>query len=278
MPLIKVKNGDRLHVARRRVRPLRQRLRSAGASDPLEAVLRAARRMDPPSALRVRFSARTPRGAYLLLAAPQAQRGNRAYVVRHIVARPRPSAELEVRDEVQARLLWDHRVYRIGDHRGGVSIGGVSHPGLYIVERDRKPVYVGIAWQASVGSRWACRRATFAQLKIPAETERRYAIRVGMLHPSNAGARLSRNARKNLFETVERVMIRYLKKVRGYGLTNARSTRPFTVGKAGISIENQAAKPPYLPHQIKRKAGQVLETGPVLEMGTPLLPSLGNAL
>lgn len=276
MPFIKVKNDDRLHVARRRVRPLRQRLRSAGAGDSLEEVLRAARRMDPPSSIRVRFSARTPRGAYLLLTAPQAQNGDRAYTVRHVVARP--SAELEVKDEVQARLLWDRKVYRISSRRGEPAIGGVSHSGLYIVERDRKPVYVGIAWQAPVGSRWACRRATFAQLKIPAETERRYTVRVGTLSPSNAGTRLSRNARKDLFETVERVMIRYLKAVKGYGLTNTRSTRPFTVGNAGISIENRAAKPPYLPHKIKRKAGLVLETGPVLERGTPLLPSLGNAL
>lgn len=178
---------------------------------------------------------------------------------RHVIPGRSPfSGELEVKDEVQAVISWDKRVYRLRTRKGDHNISGVTKPGIYLVERDRKPVYVGIVHKrnSTIGQRWKCRVDTFRQLKIPSETERRYSIRVGTIQ--GKGGWLTR-IRKDLYESVERVLIRYLKKVPGYGLTNQMSRLPFTVAKAGISIENRAAKPPYLPQAINRRAGQTLE-------------------
>ena len=66
-------------------------------------------------------------------------------------------------------------------------------------------------------------------------------------------------SQKDLYESVERVLIRYLKKVPRYGLTNQMSRLPFTVAKAGIFIENQGSRPSYLPRAINRRASQTLE-------------------
>lgn len=167
------------------------------------------------------------------------------------------SAELEVKDEVQAVISWDKRVYRLRTRKGDHHISGVTTPGIYLVERDRKPVYVGIAHKKrTIGRRWKCRVDTFRQLKIPSETERRYTIRVGTI--KGKGGWLTRS-QKDLYESVERVLIRYLKKVPGYGLTNHMSRLEFTVAKAGISIENQDSRPTYLPRAINRRADQKME-------------------
>ena len=167
------------------------------------------------------------------------------------------SAELEVKDEIQAIISWNSKEYRIRTRKGDHHIGGVTDSGIYIVERDGKPVYVGIAHKKrTIGRRWKCRLDTFRQLKIPSETERKYTIRVGTIQ--GKGGWLTRS-QKDLYESVERVLIRYLKKVPRYGLTNHMSRLPFTVAKAGISIENRAAKPPYLPQAINRRAGERME-------------------
>lgn len=182
----------------------------------------------------------------------------------HVTPRRRGfSSELEVKDEVQAFITWDSKMYRIRTRKGDHPIGKVGEPGIYLVERDRKPIYVGIVHKkgSSIGQRWNCRISTFRQLKIPSETERRYTIRVGRIQ--GKGSWLTR-IRKDLYESVERVLIRYLKRVRGYGLTNQMSRLSFTVANAGISIENKAAKPPYLPQAINRRARQTLELRPPL--------------
>jgi hypothetical protein len=177
---------------------------------------------------------------------------------RHDIPRRSPfSAELEVKDEVQAIITWNSKTYRIRTRKGDHAISSVGTPGIYLVERDGKPVYVGIAKKKStIGGRWKCRVDTFRQLKLPSETERRYTIRVGTIQ--GKGGWLTRS-QKDLYESVERVLIRYLKKVPRFGLTNQMSRLPFTVAKAGIFIENQGSRPSYLPRAINRHAGQTLE-------------------
>jgi hypothetical protein len=167
-------------------------------------------------------------------------------------------SEFEVKNDVHAAIAWDPKIYRLRYRKGEHYLGSVSNPGIYIAERDRKPVWVGIAWNQSIGARWKDRLATFRELKIPGDTERRYTVRVGKIVLTGAWKTLGRSP-KDLYETVERALIRYLKKVRGYGLTNIKSRLSFTVGSMGISIENRGAKPVYLPLEIKRRSGDVLE-------------------
>jgi hypothetical protein len=177
----------------------------------------------------------------------------------HVIPRRRGfSPQLEVKDEVQAVITWDSKVYRLRTRKGDHPIRGVGQPGIYLVERDRKPLYVGVVHKkgSSIGQRWRCRVDTFRQFKIPSAIERRYTIRVGMIQGQGVW---HRRIRKDLYESVERVLIRYLKKVRGYGLSNIMSVLPFVVASRGISIENQGTRPSYLPLLINRPAGQKFE-------------------
>jgi len=259
MNLIKLENGDRLHVTPRRERQFRAMLRHSGVNDTLEEALVGARRLDPSSLSRTRFFSRTGKGSYTILTAPLRLNGKRIFTLLRIVPRRRPfSSELEVKDEVQAVVSWDSKVYRIRTRKGDHPIGKVGKPGIYLVERDRKPLYVGIVHKkgSSIGQRWKCRIDTFRQLKVPSVTERKYTIRVGMIKGKGTW---HRRIRKDLYESVERVLIRYLKKVRGYGLSNTKSVLPFVVASRGISIENQGTRPSYLPREINRRAGQTLE-------------------
>ena len=93
------------------------------------------------------------------------------------------SSELEVKDEVQAVITWDRMVYRIRTRKGDHPIRGAAQPGIYILERDGKPLYIGVVHKksSSIGKRWKCRVDTFRQFKIPSAIERSYTIRVGMI-------------------------------------------------------------------------------------------------
>lgn len=158
--------------------------------------------------------------------------------------------EMEVKDQIQAVITWSPTVYRID------TIRSVSTTGIYIVERNRNPVLVGVTWKASIGSRWGCRVDTFRELKIPAPTRRLYTIRVGTI--TGTGPWRYRR-RRDRYESVERVIVRYLLRVRRYGLTNVRGRVPFTVAAPGIEIVNAGARPRYLPGVIRRAPGQQQE-------------------
>lgn len=158
----------------------------------------------------------------------------------------------QVYNEVQATIDWK-KIYTINN------IQDAPEKGIYIVERNGKPVYVGITWTRSIGSRWKERVTTFRELKIPAPVQHLYKIRVGTITGPGQGPWRQRNV-KDLYETVERVLIRYLLRVRRYGLSNLQSTRQFVVVQPGINVINEGKeRPSYLPCTIMRTQGQVQE-------------------
>jgi hypothetical protein len=158
--------------------------------------------------------------------------------------------ELEALAELQAVILWSATIHTLD------SIGNVPQRGVYLVERFGQPVYVGIAWNGSIGRRWRTRLATFRQLKVPTTVRQIYRIRIGTI---TAEGGWGRRPLKDLLETAERVLIRYLLRVRKYGLTNIQSKSPFTVQPPGIRLTNSGAKPDYLPQVIRRAAGKEQE-------------------
>lgn len=175
--------------------------------------------------------------------------------------RPRrraPSSELELIPEVQAAIVWNGQDFRLRRYRGVRYIEDVQFKGIYIALRANKPVLVGVTWARSIGNRWKHRLAVFRELGIPATTLlRSYTVRVGRILPT--GNWKGRKA-EDLYQSVERVLIRYLKDVKGHRLANTRGSKVFTVAAPGISLVNRGTKPTFLPPVIRRSTGQNFES------------------
>jgi hypothetical protein len=181
--------------------------------------------------------------------------------------------EGEVRAEVSATIAWAPSPFSLTQMLGAQPYLK-SRGGVYVVARagQQPPVYVGIS--DDLRTRWSTRLALFGELGVAGllgkEPFSGFVVYIGRVQPQ-ADSRLL--PRKDLLESVERVLIRHLKEVRKYPLTNRRGSRPFTVGGRGISVTNEGNRPWFLPPVISGGVGQTFELGPALAFEAEPFPA-----
>jgi len=181
--------------------------------------------------------------------------------------------EGEVKAEVVATIDWEPKPFSLLEMLGTKPYLK-SRGGIYVVAMagQQPPVYVGIS--DDMRTRWSTRLALFGELGITGRLRQEpfsgFGVYVGRVQPQADSSRLSR---KDLLESVERVLIRYLKDIRKYSLTNRRGSRLFTVGARGINVVNRGTRPWFLPPVISRSAGQTFEHGPQLAFEAEPFPA-----
>ena len=179
-------------------------------------------------------------------------------------AAPAGGEEGEVKPEVAATIIWAPAPFSLAQMLGPQPYLK-NRGGIYVVARagQQPPVYVGIS--DDLRTRWSTRLALFGELGVAGllgtDPFSRFEVYIGRVHPQADSRGLSR---KDLLESVERVVIRHLKEVRKYALTNRRGSRPFTVGARGVNVVNVGTRPWFLPPVISGSAGQTFEHAPLL--------------
>jgi hypothetical protein len=149
--------------------------------------------------------------------------------------------ELEVRDAFTATVAW------AGPHTLQAA-KGVRHPGVYVLEKDNQPVYVGKTTRQTIGRRWGGRLRTFDEfgLGYPAG----FQVWTGAVTPSGPVSRV------DAIDSVEVVLIRQLlggkeaKALFGgqaYNLTNKKwGTRRFIIPKGKQVTITHTGGPAYI--------------------------------
>lgn len=131
--------------------------------------------------------------------------------------------------------------------------------GVYVVYRDRKPIYVGET--NSFSRRWTLRFDVLRNLAIDSAP---FTVWVGTIQQLD----MPKVSPELLRQDVEHVLVRFLKRAlrpSGADVTNRSPTEPLLANKAGILIRNSSTRAPFLPQAIRLSAGQQLE---VAELGT----------
>jgi hypothetical protein len=110
---------------------------------------------------------------------------------------------------------------------------------VYIIEKDGKPINVGIAKGRDVGARIQDRLRVMRDLGV---NQGAYRVRIGRVTGNGMGRP----------ENVEHVLVRFLKNtVRGVRLTNDLPRAPFRVGPRGVEVHNRRAKGGVLPRYLQ---------------------------
>jgi hypothetical protein len=181
--------------------------------------------------------------------------------------------EGEVKADVAATITWAPASFSLVQMLGAQPYRR-NRGGIYVVARagQQPPVYVGIS--DDLRTRWSTRLALFRELGVAAllgtEPFSRFEVYIGGVQPQANSMGLSR---KDLLESVERVLIRYLKEVRKYPLTNWRGSRPFVVGARGVNVVNGGTRPWFVPAIVSGSAGQTFEQAPTLTFEAEPFPA-----
>ncbi len=204
----------------------------------------------PPGAAapRRRFVAERGARRYDILTRPL---GARSHVITAVYPRP-GNDELEYRG---ASTNFD-AVVRFTDRIPLMNVGRVasSKRGLYVVELDGQPLYVGITTQP-FAKRWAGRLRVFTELRLKPPPSN-YTIALAEVRVRQAkGARPPKPAEwEAVLKGVEAAIVRTLVKA-GKSLTNQQfmgsEALPIAAGeRIQVTIEPSATKPAYLPPTI----------------------------
>ena len=124
-----------------------------------------------------------------------------------------------------------------------------SDGGIYVVEKDGVPIYVGEA--ASFARRWLVRLEVLRQLALSSSP---YTLRLARIAAANAPFNGAAGSR--LRESIEHTVIRGLAR-QGIRLTNRTSIRPFVVGS--IALTHTGTRPRYILNSPAPVSGQSYE-------------------
>jgi hypothetical protein len=131
---------------------------------------------------------------------------------------------------------------------------GNTGGGIYIVEKNGTPIYVGEA--ATFRQRWLVRHEVLRQLAVDRSP---YSVRFGRI--TWASAPWTGVAGSRMREAIEHTLIRMLHRGgAGRALTNGTAMRPFMVGSSGIALAHGGVRPRYLIGVSAPVAGQAFET------------------
>jgi len=179
-----------------------------------------------------------------------------------LTLRAEPEREVFPPGHPSARRRWQGREYRVRGAQVRIQWEGPYDPsalrrpggGIYIVEREGKPIYVGETDRFA--RRWHARHQVLRNLGVydlPDVKRAPYRVWLGKLTTLTTGA-VPPNA---LREDVEHVLVRYLGS-RGVRLTNLRPSGRLLAAPAGIRIENIGG-PSYLPPVFHYRRPEPLE-------------------
>jgi hypothetical protein len=160
---------------------------------------------------------------------------------------PALDGELEATRSLAVKLSWTHVPLE--------QAKSLAYPGVYIVDRNEEPVYIGQS--THIGRRWTGQLLTIDQLRLRA-CAASDTLWAGKLENPPSGAALP-VALKGAEHVLVRMVYYWLKERGKPQLTNRSSIREFVVGSGGVSLQNTGTRPKYVEKNLTRAPGNRYE-------------------